>query len=576
MTDLISAKRHFPRDFAADKRGVYVSDGLPDLPYSDGAISERRMLSQLAQIKDRSTLSPELRELQQDWPSTYHFSPRRANLLRPFIFPPASRILEVGAGCGALSRYLGESGLEIVGLEGSYRRACIAQTRTEDLANVKIVCAQLDDVDFGDTYDVVVAVGLLEYAAVYQRTQGDSHRQLLERLLELLNPGGILLLAIENRLGIKYVAGAAEDHTGHPYQGVDDAYELRGPRTFDLSQLHSLLSDSGFAATELFTPLPDYKLVRSVVRTGSVPLQASSSIAQIVASSFYEDPQHTQVPPYSLELLGDSYTRNGLAGTLGNSFLVAAGRERSCLTQYFDEGTFAWYFAVDRRLEFTKATTLHASSGGIDVHRYSLASQRGEVSRSRGVLTQTLVSEPFREGTSVWLDLVSAINKADWSPALVAAAISDWYVTLSGLGQSNKDGIPMVEGAALDATPFNAMRTGRQIAFFDIEWLLADPVPLAFVAVRALLFSLDMITSCAQPSQETPTCLGELSEAILSELGGTLPASPQYDFLDWLATIQADATGLEPKDTLTRLSSLWSRSLPVRDRPARIDILENR
>jgi hypothetical protein len=192
------------------------------------------------------------------------------------------------------------------------------------------------------------------------------------------------------------------------------------------------------------------------------------------------------------------------------------------------------------------------------------------------VLAQTLVSEPFREGTSVWLDLVSAINKADWSPALVAAAISDWYLTLSGLGQSNKDGIPMVEGAALDATPFNAMRKGRQIAFFDLEWLLADPVPLAFVAVRAILFSLDMITSCAEPSQETPTCLGELSEAILSELGGTLPASPPYDFLDWLATIQADATGLEPKDTLTRLSSLWRRSLPVRDRPARIDILENR
>ena len=36
------------------------------------------------------------------------------------------------------------------------------------------------------------------------------------------------------------------------------------------------------------------------------------------------------------------------------------------------------------------------------------------------------------------------------------------------------------------------------------------------------------------------------------------------------------ASDLEPKDTLTRLSSLWRRSLPVRDRPARIDILENR
>uniref|UniRef100_UPI0013D6EEFD class I SAM-dependent methyltransferase n=1 Tax=Pseudomonas viridiflava TaxID=33069 RepID=UPI0013D6EEFD len=122
-------------------------------------------------------------------------------------------VLEIGAGCGAISRYLGEAGAEVLALEGSPRRAAIAASRTRDLDNVTVLSERFDDFNIDQQFDVITLVGVLEYASMFS-ADADPAYGMLNRVRKLLKPDGHLFIAIENQLGLKYFAGAPEDHLG--------------------------------------------------------------------------------------------------------------------------------------------------------------------------------------------------------------------------------------------------------------------------------------------------------------------------------------------------------------------------
>src|SRR5690606_8430594 len=134
----------------------------PGFSYTDGDALEAGLLARVQATADRSVLSPELSAAVTDWPSRYHFSPRRANLLRPFTHWLKGRsVLEIGAGCGALTRFLGESGARVLALEGSPRRAAVAAARCADLDHVTVVGDSLQQFQPGVRFDVVTLIGVL-------------------------------------------------------------------------------------------------------------------------------------------------------------------------------------------------------------------------------------------------------------------------------------------------------------------------------------------------------------------------------------------------------------------------------
>ena len=136
-----------------------------------------------------------------DWPSLYHLSPYRANLLRPFTPLIRGAVLEIGSGCGALTRFLGEQAATITGVEGSMRRARIAAERCADLSNVAIYCDNFEQFSIGQTFQLVTCIGVIEYSPLFF-SGPDPFTGMLRRLGGCVASDGYLLIAIENRLGL--------------------------------------------------------------------------------------------------------------------------------------------------------------------------------------------------------------------------------------------------------------------------------------------------------------------------------------------------------------------------------------
>ena len=135
--------------------------------YSDGVEVEDRLYSLVSSATDRGTFSSELAASITDWPTEYHLSRARHCLLRPLAIPPGNKVLELGCGCGAITRYLGEIGADVVAVDGSLARARVAAERCRDLPNVRVFVDDLLCFETDERFDCVLLIGVLEYAAVF-------------------------------------------------------------------------------------------------------------------------------------------------------------------------------------------------------------------------------------------------------------------------------------------------------------------------------------------------------------------------------------------------------------------------
>lgn len=266
--------------FVENAQGVHqLPSESREFNYSDGEESERVLAEILEQAKDLSSDSIELQKKIIDWPTEYHLSPTRANLLRALNLNGVQRVLELGCGCGSITRYLGEQeGLQVDAVEGSSIRAALAKKRCRDLNNIEISTANFNDIELPENeYDLVLFVGVTEYAGRFSNAKTDE-----EALNELLILGkqacksdGVVLVAIENRLGMKYALGANEDHYAVPFVGIDNYPESTGIRTYSKAEWLTQIEKAGFMSQSLLLPFPDYKIPDTVLRE-SCPVDLAS------------------------------------------------------------------------------------------------------------------------------------------------------------------------------------------------------------------------------------------------------------------------------------------------------------
>ncbi len=446
--------------------------------YSDGHEVEERLLATLRQCRDVSAFSEELRAHIVDWPTEYHLSPARHNLLRPFSFGPSDCILELGCGCGALTRYLGETGATVIAVEGSHRRAAIAAERCRDLPNVSIYCDNLIDFQASARFAYVTLIGVLEYAQ--QFIPGPNPiEQCLKKAATFLQDEGALLLAIENQLGLKYFAGCSEDHMGVPYFGIKDLYSDTTPITFGRKELAARLQSAGFRHTSFFYPFPDYKLPEVLFAEAALN-EKGFQAADLLYRVNSRDYGHSSGRAFHENLVWRSLVRNGLLGDLANSFLVQA-RARPLSQQ---PEALAHVFSTRRLACFATKTFFQKKDGGIRVCKTAL---HNPATRS---CTTRFHHQPAADASYVPGELyaieLQRIMSRQGDVKEVAQWASAWIQHLAK--HADPQNPQLLPGDCLDAIPANLVHTlDGNLITIDTEWRLASPIPCSWVWIRGLV-----------------------------------------------------------------------------------------
>jgi SAM-dependent methyltransferase len=287
--------------------------------YSDGAVEER-----LQRLFQGDSARPDAGPIASptSWAEEYHLSPARHNLLKWYPFRREGSLLEIGAGCGALTGLFCDKVERVVALEYSPRRAGITALRFAGRPNLEIAVGGFQDFETAEQFDYVTIIGVLEYAAEFYGGR-NPYESFLKRAAQLLRPGGHLLLAIENKIGLKYITGAAEDHTGRPFDSIYGYPYSQNVRTFNRTELAALLHAADFRQLDWYYPLPDYKLPHAVLSEAVHPTDTDPIWALSPATL----PHLPRREILSEKLLGQTLAQAGLFGEFANSFLVIAAKD---------------------------------------------------------------------------------------------------------------------------------------------------------------------------------------------------------------------------------------------------------
>lgn len=489
---------------------VYHRDTIEPFNYSDGSEQEQRLLDIVSGASDVSTFSDDLLRAISDWPSEYHFTRARHCLIRPLDIRPGDRVLELGCGCGAITRYLGEIGAEVTAVEGSFMRARIASERCRDLPNVRVVVDDLLKFDTDESFDWVTLIGVLEYAPKYSDAADPVH-DYLRSARRYLATDGNLVVAIENRLGLKYFNGCAEDHLGVPYIGIQDTYEQDSARTFGRRELSSHLRSAGLTAQRFLYPWPDYKLPAIVL--DDTALQHEDFLpSDMLARSHARDYSGNELRSFDDALAIDMLVRNGLLGDLSNSFLVVAGQHEPVRHRDFVAASYA---VKQRKARYcTETRIVRDSTGALSVDKRWLTDADGrmradipvsdtdeprEVSiRENLAVSQRAMSAPYYRAHSMLWPVLKCNAGGKGGDAMVEALL-DWFDHLLSLCLQSPDltggnrfdlGDLTIEGIYLDCNPSNVLVTADGPVDIDLEWQLDNPIELGWVLCRGVQVSL--------------------------------------------------------------------------------------
>jgi 2-polyprenyl-3-methyl-5-hydroxy-6-metoxy-1,4-benzoquinol methylase len=252
------------------------------------------------------------------WPLYYHLNKKRANLLSWYEFGSDASVIEIGAGCGGITEVLVNKNVRVTALELAEKRALINAHRNKAAKNLEIVVGNLAEYKPAKKFDYAVCVGVLEYAGTFIHTKS-PYEDFMEKISSLLVPGGKLLLAIENRFGLKYWAGAKEDHVHTFFEGHNGYPSHKKVQTFGRQELAELFRSAGYRSTSFYYPFPDYKNPSFVYSDSYYPGKGAAFPLGSLPTPTLDRPRETFFSEQSVMRYIEA---NGLFPDFSNSFLV--------------------------------------------------------------------------------------------------------------------------------------------------------------------------------------------------------------------------------------------------------------
>lgn len=435
-----------------------------------------------------------------DWNLYYHLSSVRCGIWNWYFFRPGARLLEVGGGFGAVTGLFCDRCAFVTVTERNPYRAAMLRQRYRNRDNLQVFAGELDDLPVEERYDYLVLTGVLERQCDGTADKAPYADYLRRVAAAYLKPDGVLLLAVDNRLGLHYFCGDRDRFTGRPFDSINNYPHGTHARGFTKKEITDIVEQAGLRQHKFFYPLPDHRVPQMVF---SQDYLGGTAIDERLST--YAVQQDTQLV-WERSLYKD-IQENGVLEFFSNSFLLECSADQPASPVQFA------VLSTDRGRDCGMATTIHADD---TVHKRALYPEGCETVAKAVASLQALQARgvpvvPCRmEGPDQMVmpriqdPVLNGVIKENYEkkPEMVVKslellyhyilqssshlppeqnALLDWAPAL--------DYGPILEQAYLDMVPVNCFcAADGTLRFYDQEYI-RQAYPAKFVLYRAVKYT---------------------------------------------------------------------------------------
>lgn len=285
------------------------------------------------------------------------------------------KVLEVGSGCGAITGALARKAGSVTCVDLSKKRSMINAYRHRECENITIHVGNFKDIEphLPRDYDFIFLIGVFEYGQSY--IGGDTpYEDFLKMLLSHLAYGGRIVIAIENKYGLKYFAGCQEDHLGTYYSGLENYVDGGCVRTFSRQGLERIFRSCGVEEYHFYYPYPDYKFMSALYSDEYLPGKG-----ELYNNLRNLDMERMIV--FDENSAFDGISEDGLFSVFSNSYLAVIGE--GFATKFVK-------YSNERAGEYAVRTQIMDSHGMAWVRKYPLSAASRDHVRSMGAAYESL------------------------------------------------------------------------------------------------------------------------------------------------------------------------------------------
>lgn len=450
--------------------------------YCDGAVEDE--LLHIVQNYSEQDYAKVIEE-RKSWAVLYHLSHIRENIVDWIPMTKNMKVLEVGSGCGAITGALARKAGSVTCVDLSKKRSTINATRHKDCDNVTIHVGNFKDIepDLDADYDMICLIGVFEYGQGYIGGK-TPYEDFLKILQKHLKKDGRIIIAIENKYGLKYFAGCREDHSGTLFEGIENYHQGGGVRTFSCNGLKKIFKACGAEEYHFYYPYPDYKLPTTLY---SEEYQPAKGDLFNNMRNFDRD----RMLLFDEKEAFDGIVEDDLFAVFSNSFLVVLGKDFP--VKYVK-------YSNDRAPKYQIRTEIRKDAGNWYVRKYPTADSAKEHVRNMEKAYR-LLQERYK-GSSLELNHCvleendqELFAEFEYVKGITLAEIMDAYLEqgdLEAFYDKYREYVSRIgygEGSKVtdyDLIFANILADGDKWTVIDYEWTFEKDIPAKHLAYRAI------------------------------------------------------------------------------------------
>ena len=447
--------------------------------YSDGEIEDKI----LSIVKNAAHVEyPSIIEESGSWPILYHLSSLRGNIVDWLPIKSTDKVLEIGSGCGVITEKLAEKAKSVTCVDLSAKRSRINAYRNQDKDNIEIHVGNFSDIEpsLEEDYDFACMIGVFEYGQSYIHTK-TPYEDFLKIMMKHVKKEGCIVIAIENKFGLKYWAGCQEDHAGAYFCGLEGYPEGGSARTFTRPGLEKIFKNCGVKNYSFYYPYPDYKFPTVIYSDRRLPHQGELTDN---IRNFDRD----RMVLFNEKYVFDGTIQDGLFDVFSNSYLVMIGGEaNTCYVKYSNDRAGKYALRTDivdtpdgrvvRKIPMNEQAAGHIR--GMK-QAYELLKDRYEGSglsiNACQITKEGYAQFPYEKGVTLEELLDECLERDDMEEF---HRLFDRYYELVSYGNDK----PVTDYDLIFA---NILVDGDKWTVIDYEWTMKRQIPPQEIAFRAV------------------------------------------------------------------------------------------